>query len=42
MSIAQMRAHLMELYPWSPAWRAKVEGMSDRQVLALYFKVIGR
>lgn len=42
MSIAQMRAYLTDLYPWSPAWRAKVEGMSDRQVLALYFKVIGR
>ncbi len=42
MTIAQMRAYLTDLYPWSPAWRAKVEIMPDKQVLALYFKSIGR
>lgn len=42
MSIAQMRAYLTDLYPWSPAWRAKMEIMPDKQVCALYFKSIGR
>lgn len=42
MSIAQMRAHLVNLYPRSPAWRAKVEVMPDKQVCALYFRSIGR
>ncbi len=41
MSIEQMRAHLAALYA-SPAWKEKVRRMPDKQVLAFYFKSIGR
>lgn len=38
MSIEQMKAEILKKYPrWS-----KVNTMSDRQVMAIYFRMIGR
>lgn len=41
MSIEQMRAYLQELYP-SERWKAWVQRMPDRQVIAVYYRKIGR
>jgi hypothetical protein len=34
---AQKRAWVMDLYP-GPGWKAKVEKMSDAQVIAIYLR----
>ena len=36
MKIDQMRDEIVKAYP-GPAWRLKVMGMSDRQVIAIYY-----
>lgn len=41
MSVEQMRAWLQELYP-SKHWKERVERMTDRQVIAVYYRKIGR
>ena len=39
MSVEQMRAEIMKLYPGS-GWRSRVLKMSDAQVVAIYNKQI--
>ena len=42
MSVAQMRYALKECtkYSGSPKWNAKVDAMSDNQVIAVYFRML--
>jgi hypothetical protein len=41
MSIAQMREWLLQQYHSARGWVAKVERMSDKQVVAVYYRMIG-
>lgn len=41
MSSAQMRDYVANKYP-SKAWKDKVAKMSDKQIVAVYFRMIGR
>lgn len=41
MSIAQMREWLLQQYHAARGWVAKVERMSDKQVVAVYYRMIG-
>lgn len=39
MSIAQMRAYVIEAYR-GDRWKHKVNNMADRQVMAIYFRLV--
>lgn len=41
MSVEQMREALRKSYP-GPAWSAKVDKMSDHQVLAVYNRLLNQ
>lgn len=41
MSVEQMRNHLYDAYP-GDKWRRKVEQMTDKQVVAVYFSILHR
>ena len=40
ISIAQMRSILKEQYGRSRKWSAKVDSMSDNQVMAIYYRML--
>lgn len=41
MSVNQMMDIVANKYP-SKAWREKVAKMNDKQIIAIYYKMIGR
>lgn len=40
MSIEQMRAILMKQYRGAYKWQSKVKQMSDKQIMAIYFRML--
>lgn len=42
MSVDQMREYIRKEYPDSENWAARVKAMKDNQVIAIYYKIIGR
>lgn len=40
MSVEQMRDVLSQQYGGAPKWVNKVKNMSDRQVMAVYFRML--
>ena len=39
MSIQQMREFVIDAYPGSLTWRARVKKMKDSQIIAIYYNI---
>lgn len=42
MAIWEMREAILKAYPNSASWKEKVKKMSDSQVQAVYFRLLGK
>lgn len=42
MEVREMRKKLKEKYDYSEKWVKKVDNMSDPQVMAIYYRMIGK
>lgn len=40
MTTQDMRSHLYTAYPDSPGWKEKVDGWPEKQVQAVYFRML--
>lgn len=40
MSVEQMKRYILEKYDYAPKWVDKVGKMTDKQVIAIYYRML--